>query len=607
MELRDLTEDLKECLCNAFIPQTLENEINSFADEHERERLRRKVKGGSMAALAVMGYFVTNRKHGFSKWPRDIKRCECAILRFLGSSPYDNYEKFNEENLKEYTDLQSNTLKYFVNDEILENAFEIAQGEHITHFLNCDIKKGTYEVFRCHTETNEDSSFRDEKEIFYKKNKTDNELLAMAQIIQENPILNADENTKKNYFRYLKNYIQLGGWKELEYVNAQVDLYSKILNRKKTGKSECDHKVDIEEYRYFLLFDLFYILGFDKKVILSDVMFDVMKTFASDFPALKTEKDVVMLIFDTISGNYGNWDKIKRHPLLVGSRKYIERIESNLKFQNTRQFRILVTATMSAGKSTLINAVTGKNLARTSQEVCTGSVCYLYNKPFEDGQTHLKTMHINLAASQENLMSYEWADTIHIAAYYNKMGSIEDRICIIDTPGVNNSVDQSHGSMTYKALMNETYDKVVYVFNGNKLGTDEEMSHLKWVSENVPKDKIVFVINKLDNFNSRDDSIADSIDLVRKELVALGYEEPVICPMSAYFALLIKMKHNGKEMTEDEQDEYDLQSVKFNRSSYDLSKYYEGVQNDTNDSVYLSMSKKCGLYGLEKILFGGRI
>lgn len=77
--------------------------------------------------------------------------------------------------------------------------------------------------------------------------------------------------------------------------------------------------------------------------------------------------------------------------------------------------------------------------------------------------------------------------------------------------------------------------------------------------------------------------------------------------MSAYFALLIKMKENGDEMTDDEMDEYSLYTKKFKKPAYDLSKYYEDVYGEAGDSETVIMSKKCGLYGLEKILFGGTI
>ena len=47
---------------------------------------------------------------------------------------------------------------------------------------------------------------------------------------------------------------------------------------------------------------------------------------------------------------------------------------------------LLVTATMSAGKSTLINALIGKKIVRTSQEVCTGNLCYIYNQSVENNK-----------------------------------------------------------------------------------------------------------------------------------------------------------------------------------------------------------------------------
>ena len=40
---------------------------------------------------------------------------------------------------------------------------------------------------------------------------------------------------------------------------------------------------------------------------------------------------------------------------------------------------------------------------------------------------------------------------------------------------------------------------------------------------------------------------------------------------------------------------------------YDFLKYYEGIEEDKKDDEMILMSKKCGLYGLENILFGGEL
>ena len=38
---------------------------------------------------------------------------------------------------------------------------------------------------------------------------------------------------------------------------------------------------------------------------------------------------------------------------------------------------------------------------------------------------------------------------------------------------------------------------------------------------------------------------------------------------------------------------------------YDLSQYYKEDKVDLQSNQYLNLSAKCGLYGLEKLLFGG--
>lgn len=114
------------------------------------------------------------------------------------------------------------------------------------------------------------------------------------------------------------------------------------------------------------------------------------------------------------------------------------------------------------------------------------------------------------------------------------------------------------------------------------------------------------MLNKLDNFKSADDSIAASIEGIQNDLAQLGFENPVIYPLSAYFALLLKLKANGELLTEDEQDEYDYYVKKFSRSEYDLSKYMDqSFISIPVDNEQSKLAVRCGLYALENILYGG--
>ena len=79
------------------------------------------------------------------------------------------------------------------------------------------------------------------------------------------------------------------------------------------------------------------------------------------------------------------------------------------------------------------------------------------------------------------------------------------------------------------------------------------------------------------------------INSVKTDAVALGTK--------------VKLEYVG----DDEIDEYSFYVKKFKRPVYDLSKYYKDVYEQTGDNEMIEMSKKCGLYGLEKILYGGTI
>jgi len=189
--------------------------------------------------------------------------------------------------------------------------------------------------------------------------------------------------------------------------------------------------------------------------------------------------------------------------------------------------------------------------------------------------------------------------------FFRRSSHPQVRICLIDTPGVNSAINRSHGKLTNKAIVKEHYDKLIYVLNACQLGTDDEIKHLKYVCENVPSEKIIFVLNKLDCFKISEDSISASIDGVKSDLQNIGFENPIICPLSAYFSYLLKMKQNNEVLSEDEQDVFDLYAKKFSKPEYNLSKYYSELCKKSNHDASQVMSSISGLDGLENILYEG--
>lgn len=420
-------------------------------------------------------------------------------------------------------------------------------------------------------------------------------------ILQGHPMKSVNYKTRMQYYIILKDFVEK--FDNSEFISIRLKQYEKLLGidyeKLKVTGTTINAAIRFilnssvfqpwrKKYCYIFMCDIALIL-LDEDTVQKATAF-VRKYVGADRKELF---DKLLLALKDEQADISDVSFASR---------LIEQYWANRRFFQKKEVRYIVTANMSAGKSTLINALVGKVLARTSQEVCTGNIGYLYNKPFEDNHIHLKASQLNLDAAQEDLTSFEWDAAVYIASHFRTLSQPETRVCLIDTPGVNSAINRKHGRITKEALKNERYDKLIYVLNANKIGTDEEIRYLKWIAKNVPEDKVVFVLNKLDDFKNEDD-VQASIEGIQKDLLQLGYKQTTICPLSAYCALLAKLKENGEMLTSDEAESYEFYKKKFSRPMYDFSKYYDDIQNNTNESEYLSISKKCGLYGLEKILF----
>lgn len=428
-----------------------------------------------------------------------------------------------------------------------------------------------------------------------------NECFVSSLNFNKHPIKNVKPKIKKQYYCVLRSFLY-----EIDKNNFALQRIKQYENFMYKGKHindnvkikplidkiiVCKKKPWKKKYRYWLLCDLALILLKTEKI---EKAAKLIRKYVS--PYYKKQINYLFEILKKPNSDITNFNDAK---------DLIEQYWENKQFIDKKELKIIVTANMSAGKSTLINALVGKEITRTSQEVCTGNACYILNKPFEDNRIHLKTSKLFLNADYEKLRRYKWKDSISIASFFRGVGSDEKRVCIIDTPGVNSSMNPEHSKITKEIIKKERYHILLYVLNASKLGTDEEMSYLKWVSKNVPKKKVIFVLNKVDNFKIGEDSIEESINKVRKDLVSLGYEDPIICPISAYYALLLKKKYYDNALTEDEDDEYFLYSKKFKKDGYDLSKYYKKKYESKKE--FNLMSIKCGFYNLEKLIYEGMI
>lgn len=239
----------------------------------------------------------------------------------------------------------------------------------------------------------------------------------------------------------------------------------------------------------------------------------------------------------------------------------------NINFGSKPLKKVLVVANVSAGKSTLINALVGYRLNKAKTTACTDRLSYLFNKPQADD---ISMYTDNQGLVYTNRIGSIWDERWQYAGlHFNSFLSLSN-ICLIDTPGVNNSMNLRHGNLTKQAIEKEDYDVVVYVANCQYLGTNDEKELLQILIKKSRK-PIIYVLNQLDRFKPSEDSIAETLKGFRNDLIKWGEHSPTIIPTSAYVGLLDKLGYEN--MVAEEKYEFELLKKRFMKDFYDLNSY----------------------------------
>lgn len=220
-----------------------------------------------------------------------------------------------------------------------------------------------------------------------------------------------------------------------------------------------------------------------------------------------------------------------------------------------QDFPINVVATMSAGKSTLINALLGKKLMPSSQEACTATISEIQDNDEEIFEAQAFDKNGNLYATSNNLdletmkewNSNEKISKIEIKGNIPFLDADDTRLILMDTPGPNNSRDKAHQETTMRALSESSKTLVLYILNGTQFATNDDNDLLNRIAESMKvggkqsKDRFIFVVNKLDSFEElEDENIESTLNNVRKYLEDKGIENPNVYPASAKVALDIR-------------------------------------------------------------------
>lgn len=217
-------------------------------------------------------------------------------------------------------------------------------------------------------------------------------------------------------------------------------------------------------------------------------------------------------------------------------------------------FEVNVVATMSAGKSTLINSLLRQKLMPAKQEACTATIteikdtdgdCFVAKVYNADGEL-IQTYPELTFEIMEKLNGDPNVSKIRAEGNIPFVESEDVSLVLIDTPGPNNSRDPEHKAATYRMLSESSKAVVLYILNATQLAVNDDYNLLSHVADSMrvggrqSRDRFIFVVNKLDEFKQGEDSVDAALNKVRDYLKDNGIENPNVYPASALTALEIR-------------------------------------------------------------------
>ena len=273
---------------------------------------------------------------------------------------------------------------------------------------------------------------------------------------------------------------------------------------------------------------------------------------------VKDKEDAIQEVFDEIQN--GPFEELRQPDVIKA-----------FNMAKSSDFEVNVVATMSAGKSTLINSLLQQRLMPAKQEACTATITEIKDNDADhfmakvyDKDGHLIQTHPELTYNiMEQLNSNPNVSKIRAEGNIPFVTADDVSLVLVDTPGPNNSRDPEHKAATYRMLSESSKTVVLYIMKATQLAVNDDFNLLSHVADSMrvggkqSRDRFIFVVNKLDDFKKGEDSVESAINKVRDYLKDNGIENPNIYPASALTALNIRtiLSECDSIVASDEDDE----------------------------------------------------
>lgn len=278
-----------------------------------------------------------------------------------------------------------------------------------------------------------------------------------------------------------------------------------------------------------------------------------------------------------------------------------EQIKKNFDTALNSDFRIVIVAPMSSGKSTLINSILGKDLLPAINQATTAVITEVRANPKTDhfivsaqdkygnllvknqiaDQELIKDLNSrkdpNDPESKKSLLHY-----MKLEGPIPNLHSDDLHAVFIDTPGGNNAQNKEHRELMDEALRDESKSIILYIFDGAKPSTDDGNVILHKIADSIKlsnngkqsKDRFLFIANQMDKYDPEKEPFEGLINnTILPQLSSVGITEPNLFLISALTAKLVRLAVNGEPLDKIEKRQLNTFTDQFNDEAEMLPMY----------------------------------
>jgi len=223
---------------------------------------------------------------------------------------------------------------------------------------------------------------------------------------------------------------------------------------------------------------------------------------------------------------------------------------------------ILLMGNMSAGKSTLVNALLGRGLLPSANAATTAKIFRLVSRgDIPAGKLYAAAD--GREVSKEDIRKYNGDgrdQSVELVGCFSSMAHFGRDICLYDTPGPNTALHKGHGAILREFIAGQSFSHILCVLDATVHQTDDEKSLLAdYIAAAQSKNrgaKVVFLMNKVDALDEeREDPLPEVMASAGEWLKKHGFSEPILLPVMAKAAYILRAGANRADLSKDERRE----------------------------------------------------